>query len=277
MLTVLDPYLAEGPPAREAMPALRHRAWARFVVGDTSGALADVDCALSLLEEHEPADLAQTGHIYSVLSRVLGTWSRWPDALHAAVKARELAPGRSRRLEGVPTPSSAWLRSSMATRTPLVAPQSSLQTARALGEPDDLALAGVCLTDHYLTAALPAQAVESGEAIRADLRRLSPEGHWLDDMLAANQAHALLAHGDWDRAVAVADEATPALGWVRDPRRDRPTPRRRDLGAPKARRGGCSRPRRPAAVPPLGGDRPSCTVPARRSCHRGTGRCPRCC
>ena len=216
VLTVLDPYLDRSPLAREAIPALRHRAWARFVLGDTSGALADVDCALSLLDEDDPADLSQTGHIYSVLSHILGTSSRWPDALHAAVKARELGTrAGSRRLEGrADTVIGVAALIDGQADAGLELLTSSLQTARALGEPDDLALAGVCVTDHYLTGARPARAVESAEAIRADLRRLSPEGHWLDDMLAANQAHALLAHGEWDRAVAVADEARPALGWV---------------------------------------------------------------
>jgi len=52
------------------------------------------------------------------------------------------------------------------------------------------------------------------EALRRDLRRLVPEGHWLDDMLAANEIAALVARGEWDRALLTSEQISGDLGFT---------------------------------------------------------------
>ena len=62
----------------------------------------------------------------------------------------------------------------------------------------------MCLASYYATDEPAGRAIEFVESIRADLRRLAPEGHWLDDMLGGNEADALVGAGEWDRAIATA-------------------------------------------------------------------------
>jgi DNA-binding CsgD family transcriptional regulator/tetratricopeptide (TPR) repeat protein len=214
VVELVDRVLDAGPMSSAAVPLLLRRSWSRFVTADTTGALADVDRALAAPGlEHAPALAAQ---VYALLAHLHGTCSRWPEAVTAARKAQCLAArsgnvradGLAATVLGVAALLEGQLHNGLAEL------ERALSLGKDLGEPDDLALAGVCLASYYSTDGPAERAVTVIESVRADLRRLAPQGHWLDDMLASNEAHALMAVGEWDRAIAVADDARGDLGFA---------------------------------------------------------------
>jgi DNA-binding NarL/FixJ family response regulator len=213
VVEVLNGVLDEEPASWDMAPLLLRRGWSRFVLGDTNGALADLDESLALLAPDD-ADLAALVQAHQ--AHVLGTCSRWPEALAAAESARSLASVRgNRRVQGLAdTVLGAGEIISGKADAGLLRIEAARATATELGEPDDLALAGVCIVDQHVMDGSLEQAVSSAEAIRSDLRRLTPEGHWLDDMLGSNQACALVSLGEWDRAVATARDVAGSLGFT---------------------------------------------------------------
>ncbi len=214
VVELVDRVLDAEPEYDAAVPLLLRRSWSRFVTADTTGALADLDRALAAPAlEHSPALAAQ---VYALLAHVHGTCSRWPEAVAAARRAQELAArsgnvradGLAATVLGVAAQLEGQLHAGLREL------ERAMAVAKDLGEPDDLALAGVCLADYYSTDGTAERAVTVIESVRADLRRLAPQGHWLDDMLCSNEAHALTAVGEWDRAIAVADDARGDLGFA---------------------------------------------------------------
>jgi len=213
VIAVTGAVLDDDPTSPALGHLLLHRGWARFVLGDTAGALADIERASAVAPPGEPA---LAGLARAQLAHVHGTCSRWPEAVAAAREAVAIADrsadDRVRGLAATVLGVVAILDGDPSTGLRML--ESSAAIAARVGEPDDLALAGVCITDHYVGVGELDSAITAGEALRRDLRRLVPEGHWLDDMLAANEIAALVARGEWDRALLTSEQISGDLGFT---------------------------------------------------------------
>jgi DNA-binding CsgD family transcriptional regulator/tetratricopeptide (TPR) repeat protein len=175
-------------------------------VGDTEQALRDVELAQRLT----PASDEQTrARICAGEAMALGTCSRWDEALEPARTALDLGAtcgdirtvGMAHALLGTLSALDDRLPDAIAHH------QTALVIAYRLEEPEDLAIAGVLLTDVAVRLGEPDRAVKVAGVVGPEVQRLLLGRHWLEDLMDSNVMRALYEAGRWDEALA----------WVPDP------------------------------------------------------------
>jgi DNA-binding CsgD family transcriptional regulator len=187
------------------------RSWLGTAVGDTEQALRDVDLAHRLVPADDPVTLAR---ISAAAAMALGTSSRWEEAEEPARTALELGAkhadirtvGRAHFLLGV--------RANLQGETARAVGhhQRALVIAHAVAEPEDLAMAGVGLTDLYLRLGDPDRAAQVAAFVGSRVRRLMLGRHWLEDIMDGNVVQALYESGRWDEAIAWLDAPSEPSG-----------------------------------------------------------------
>ncbi|MEU8224165.1 LuxR C-terminal-related transcriptional regulator [Kribbella sp. NPDC048915] len=191
--------LSETPD--QVLAAALTRGWLGTAVGDTAQALSDIELAHRLVPADDPVTLAR---ICASEAMALGTCSRWDEAEVPARTALELGAryadirtvGKAHFLLGV----RANLRGQVAEAVDHH--QRALVIAHAVAEPEDLAMAGVGLTDLYLRLGNPDRAARVASFVGSRVRRLMLGRHWLEDIMDGNVVQALYESGRWDEAVA---------------------------------------------------------------------------
>ncbi len=93
------------------------------------------------------------------------------------------------------------VRTSAAAPVPLSV-RHALSIARELAEPEDIALAAVCLTDLLWRLGETDQVLGIVDLVGPELRRLTIERYWLEDVMEGNLVTALFDAGRWDEALA---------------------------------------------------------------------------
>ncbi|TCC33196.1 helix-turn-helix transcriptional regulator [Kribbella speibonae] len=194
----------------EVLRAALTRCWLGTTVGDTAQALRDVELAQRLV----PADDEPTwAKIAAGQAMALGTCSRWDEAEAPAQVALELGTkhsdlrtvGKAHALLGV--------RASVRglPERGLEHHQTALAIAHTLAEPEDLAMAGVGVTDAYLRLGDPDRAAQVARFVGQRVRRLMLSRHWLEDLMDGNVVQALYESGRWDEAIAwMSDPSAPS-------------------------------------------------------------------
>ncbi|MGW1339834.1 helix-turn-helix transcriptional regulator [Kribbella sp. NPDC002412] len=190
----------------EVVRAALARCWLGTTVGHTEQALRDVELAQRLTSAHDEPTWAR---ICAARAMALGTCSRWDEALGPARTALELGAkcgdlrtvGIAHGLLGVQAGLEGRLSEALGHR------QTALAIAYKLAEPEDLALAGVVLTDAHWRLGDPDRAAQVAALVRREVGRLMLGRHWLEDIMDANVVLALYEAGRWDEAIA----------WMPDP------------------------------------------------------------
>jgi DNA-binding CsgD family transcriptional regulator/tetratricopeptide (TPR) repeat protein len=197
---------AQSDHAGVVVQATLTRCWLGTAVGDTDQALHDADLA----ERLTPADDEPTwGRIRAGRAMALGTCSRWDEAEGHARTALELAVrhgdlrtvGTAHALLGIKASIEQRMSDALGHH------QTALVIAHRLAEPEDLAMAGVVLTDLYLRLGATDRTARVAAVIKPEVRRLMLGRHWLEDLIDGNVLIALYQAGRWDEAIA----------WVPDP------------------------------------------------------------
>ena len=216
---VLDGPLAQ-PDAPDAVVvrALVTRGWLRVAVGDTDGALNDLERAEQLTE---PADEPALARVLCERGMALSTCTRDTEAEPVTRRALDIA----RRLGDRRTICRCQLvLGIIASRQQRYDEcrgrlDEVLSLAREIAQPEELALAGLSLTDLHWRLGETDRVVEVVDLVRPELRRLTIERHWLEDLMDGNVVIALYDAGRWDEALAWgADPAEWAgLGFIECP------------------------------------------------------------
>ncbi|WP_158293003.1 MULTISPECIES: AAA family ATPase [Kribbella] len=182
------------------------RSWLGTVLGDTERALRDVELAERLTSSDDEVTWAR---IHGRRAMALGTCSRWEEALTSATMALDLGT----RCADLRTVGTAHFLLGVAAVVAGNTPEGfehhevALATARRAAEPEDLALAGIGLTDLHWRLGDADQAARVAHVVRAEVRRLMLGRHWLEDIIDTNVVLALYESGRWDEA----------LTWPSDP------------------------------------------------------------
>ena len=223
VITLVDPYVDAGLEAPAgalsgggaALAALLvHRSWSRFVEGDTEGARADIDRAVAALDP--ASDPAVAADVFAQRGMIEITCSDVAAAEQAADEAVRLARASGNR--------AAWGRATailgatdmLAGRTGrgLTRLDDGLRATGEVGDADGFALIAVVVAAHHAESSSPGVAARAIDDLRARLRLLAPDGHWLDEMITAHLVVALADAGMWDRARAALAGTSPALGFA---------------------------------------------------------------
>ncbi|WP_166665282.1 helix-turn-helix transcriptional regulator [Kribbella caucasensis] len=203
---VLDQALADVPEQSVAgddvVPALLTRSWLGVVVGDTGSALKDAERAEQLIS---PDDGLIRGKVLCARAMALVTASRLDEAAAPARAAFDLA---DRGSDERTTCRAAMILSAIDSGRErfdeaLGHLNAALSIARRIAQPEEIALAGVNLTDLYWRLGDCDRAVEVVELIRPELRRLTLGRHWLEDLMEGNLIDALFDAGRWDEALTL--------------------------------------------------------------------------
>ncbi|MEU4607897.1 LuxR C-terminal-related transcriptional regulator [Kribbella sp. NPDC023972] len=192
--------------SEEVVRAALARCWLGTTVGDTDQALRDVDLAQQLTA---PQDELTWARICAGRAMALGTCSRWDEAAGPARTALELgAKTGDTRTVGT-AHALLGLRAGLEGRLfqALEHHQTAFAIAHKLAEPEDLALAGVVLTDVHWRFGDPDRAARVAAVVRREVGRLMLGRHWLEDIMDGNVVQALYEAGRWDEAIA----------WMPDP------------------------------------------------------------
>ncbi len=192
--------------SEEVVRAALARCWLGTTVGDTEQALRDIELARQLTSDQDEAMWAR---ICAGQAMALGTSSRWDEAAGPARTALELGTtsgdvrtvGIAHGILGIQAVLEGRLTDALGHD------QTAFAIAHKLAEPEDLALAGVVLTDIHWRLGDPDRALHAGAVIRREVGRLMLGRHWLEDIMDGNVVLALYEAGRWDEAVA----------WVSDP------------------------------------------------------------
>nr|WP_238351311.1 helix-turn-helix transcriptional regulator [Kribbella shirazensis] len=185
----------------EVLRAALTRCWLGTTVGDTEQALRDVELAQRLASADDEPTWAR---ICACQAMALGTCSRWDEAEAPAQVALDLATkyadtrtvGKAHALLGLRATLQGLFAQALGHH------QTALAIAHQLAEPEDLAMAGVVLTDTYLRLGDPDRAAQVARFVGRRVRRLMLGRHWLEDIMDGNVVQALYESGRWDEAVA---------------------------------------------------------------------------
>jgi DNA-binding CsgD family transcriptional regulator len=196
--------------SEEIVRAALARCWLGTTVGDTDQALRDVDLAQQLTA---PQDELTWARICAARAMALETCSRFDEAAGPARTALELGAkcgdtrtvGAAHALLGVLAAQDSRLSDALGHH------QTALAIAHKLAEPEDLAMAGVLLTDVHWRLGDADQTARVGAVVRRGVGRLMLGRHWLEDLMDANVVQALYEAGRWDEAIAwLSDPTTPS-------------------------------------------------------------------
>ncbi|MFI6676342.1 ATP-binding protein [Kribbella sp. NPDC050470] len=193
----------------EVVRAALARCWLGTTVGHTEQALRDIELAERLTSADDEPTWAR---VCAARAMALGTCSRWDEALGPARTALELGAkcgdirtvGIVHGMLGVPAGLEGRLSEALGHR------QTALAIAYALAEPEDLALAGVVLTDVHGGFGDPDRAVRVAALVRREIGRLMLGRHWLEDIIDGNVVLALYNAGRWDEAIDWMPDPTDA-------------------------------------------------------------------
>lgn len=200
-------------PARRASLLLA-QSWSRLVLGDSDAALADIEAARRLVPADDPAARALVLYHHARFFDVCSRIEEAGEPARAALRlAREL---HDRRLEGkaLCIVATVTLLDTETEDEGLSRLGEALSIAREVAEPDDIALAGVALSDAYLARDRADDVLAVLRQVRADLSRLAVDGHWIEEMLLSNAIEALFAAGRWDEAIELSVDGHGHLGLV---------------------------------------------------------------
>jgi DNA-binding CsgD family transcriptional regulator/tetratricopeptide (TPR) repeat protein len=196
--------------AEEVVRAALARCWLGTTVGDTDQALRDVELAQRLTSAQDEPTWAR---ICAGRAMALETCSRWEEAAGPARTALELGAkcgdtrtvGAAHALLGVLAAQDSRMAEALGHH------QTALAIAHKLAEPEDLAIAGVVLTDVHWRLGDPDRAARVAAVVRRDVGRLMLGRHWLEDIMDGNVVQALYEAGRWDEAIAwLSDPTTPS-------------------------------------------------------------------
>jgi DNA-binding CsgD family transcriptional regulator len=211
-LRLLDDAIAHADDHDPAIvPALITRTWLRVGLGDTDGALADTDRAEHLAA---PDDELTRARILCERGMALDTGSRTSEAVPPTRAALDLA----RRLGDKRTICRCQgILGSIANRAQRYDEArermyDALSIARDLAQPEELAMAAVVVTDLEWRLGDIERVLEVVDAVRPELRRLTIERHWLEDLMDGNTVLALFDAGRWDSALARYPDAGERAG-----------------------------------------------------------------
>ncbi len=213
-LSVLEVALSHRCSQASRTTLLLARSWSRLVVGDSTASLADIESARRLVPAGDRA--AQALVLYHH-ARFFDVCSRFEDAAEPARTALRLARElHDRRLEGkaLCIVGTVTLLDAEREDEGLSHLAEALSIAREVAEPDDIALAGVALSDAYLARDRADDVLATLHQVRADLSRLAVNGHWIEEMIIGNAIEALFAAGRWDEAIALSLDGHGHLGLV---------------------------------------------------------------
>jgi DNA-binding CsgD family transcriptional regulator len=180
--------------------ALITRTWLRVAMGDTDGALADTDRAQDLAA---PDDELTRARILCERGMALDTGSRSDEAVPPTRAALDLA----RRLGDKRTVCRCQgILGSIANRRQRYDEArermyDALSIARELAQPEEIGIAAVGLTDLQWRLGDIERVLEVVDTVRPELRRLTLERHWLEDIMDGNTVTALFDAGRWDEAL----------------------------------------------------------------------------
>lgn len=185
----------------EVLGAALTRCWLGTTVGDTEQALRDVELAQRLTSAGDEPTLAR---ICACQAMALGTCSRWDEVEAPARIALELGAkyadhrtvGKAHAVLGIGAALQGLFSQALGHDL------TALAIAHKLAEPEDLAMAGVALTDVYLRMGEPDRAAQIARFVGQRVRRLMLGRHWLEDLMDSNVVQALYESGRWDEAVA---------------------------------------------------------------------------
>jgi DNA-binding CsgD family transcriptional regulator/tetratricopeptide (TPR) repeat protein len=186
------------------------RSWLGTVLGDTERAMYDVELAEQLTS---PDDELTWARVCACRALVLGTASRYELASGPARTALELGTKygdvRTVGTAHVVLGCKAALEGNFSET--LEHHETALAIARRVAEPEDLAMAGVVLTDLYWRLGDADRAAQVARAVRPEVRRLMLGRHWLEDVMDGNVVLALYEAGRWDEALAwISDPSAPS-------------------------------------------------------------------
>jgi DNA-binding CsgD family transcriptional regulator len=213
-LSVLEVALSHRCSPASRATLLLARSWSRLVLGDSTASLADIESARRLVPASDRAAQALVlyhhARFFDVCSRVEDAAEPARDALRLA---REL---HDRRLEGkaLCIVGTVTLLDAETEDEGLSDLAEALSIAREIAEPDDIALASVALSDAYLARDRADDVLAILQQVRADLRRLAVNGHWIEEMMLSNAIETLFAAGRWDEAIALSLDGHGHLGLV---------------------------------------------------------------
>jgi DNA-binding CsgD family transcriptional regulator len=200
-LGLLDDAIARADDHDPAMvTALLTRTWLRVALGDTDGALVDTARAEKL---RAPGDEWALARILCERGMALETGSRGREGEPPTRAALDLA----RRLGDRRTICRCQvILGSIANRRQRYdetreRQYDALSIARELAQPEEIALAAVCVTDLEWRLGDTERVLEVVDTVRPELRRLTLERHWLEDIMDGNVVTALFDAGRWDEAL----------------------------------------------------------------------------
>jgi DNA-binding CsgD family transcriptional regulator/tetratricopeptide (TPR) repeat protein len=199
----------------EVLRAALTRCWLGTTVGDTAQALRDVELAQRLTSAGDELTWAR---ICACQAMALGTCSRWDEVEAPARIALELGEkyadhrtiGKAHAVLGFGAALQGLFSQALGHDL------TALAIAHKLAEPEDLAMAGVALTDVYLRLGEPDLVARVARFVGHCVRRLMLGRHWLEDLMDSNVVQALYESGRWDEALAwMSGRSAPSdLGFV---------------------------------------------------------------
>ncbi|MFI6681686.1 ATP-binding protein [Kribbella sp. NPDC050470] len=205
-MALLSDLSADTAAADLVVSAALTRSWLAMVLGGTDDAVRDVELAESLAS---PDDELTWARIYARRAMVIATAQRWDEAIGPARAALELGT----RCNDTRTIGTAQILLGLAAVLAgdivegLGRYEIALVIAHRLAEPEDLAMAGVMLTDFHWRQGDTEQAARVARVIRRAVRPLMLGRHWLEDVMDSNVVAALYEAGRWDEA----------LDWLSEP------------------------------------------------------------
>ena len=211
-LRLLDVTIAEAGDDDPAMvPALLTRAWLRVALGLTDGAVADAARA----EELAPSDDALTrARILCERGMALATCSRDAEAEPYTQESLELARhlGDRRTICRCQVVLGIIVCRRQQYDEARERLYDALSIARGLAQPEEIALAAVGTTDLEWRLGDTDRVRSLVDTIRPELRRLTLERHWLEDIMDGNLVMALFDAGHWDEALTRYPDADERAG-----------------------------------------------------------------
>ena len=206
-----------GEDPQQAALLLGHRSYLLMVLNRMPEAYAAASAAVEPLPANaDPATRAEVllrlAMLHNDTGRHLEAAVLAEEALSAATTAGDEAlAGRAMRDLANAQPVSGALEPAVELL------EEASRRALAAGDADDIALAGVCLSDCLLTMGRYDGCATAALEARSALLTVAEGGHWLDGMLASNASAGLIGIGRWDHAVELMDQAIAAdtVGFAR--------------------------------------------------------------
>ncbi len=211
-LRLLDATIAETVNHDPALvPALLTRAWLRVALGLTDGAVADTARAEQLTPPDDDLTRAQ---ILCERGMALSTCSRDAEAEPYTRDSLELARrlGHQRTICRCQVVLGAIANRRQQYDEARERLYDALSIARDLAQPEEIALAALCATDLEWRLGDTDRVRSLVDTIRPELRRLTLERHWLEDLLDGNLVLALFDAGCWDEALTRYPDAEERAG-----------------------------------------------------------------